>query len=168
MKNITVYAKLDLRRLWPVLSTTLYPETEKRVRNTLEDIRDVSTANGDAEDSENLVGSVEKLIRMLETHNKMIAEIIVTRLSAFPYGTQKFPAGYFEEACEKHALSSAQIKTQWTQIRNMARRCFGKTRSTAEEKLALARLNAVEQDILYVLFVEHHHLCPLILKASDI
>jgi hypothetical protein len=163
----STYSNLDLRRLWPVVSTTLFPETQTKVRNVIEDIGHSPVTEECVEDAEALVKSIAHLEQALAAHHKRLAQVITERLSAYPYGNHHFAADHFPEACAVQALTSAEIKTEWNRIRNMARRCFGRTQSTAQDKLALARLNAVEQDILYVLFVEQQYIAPLILKRAE-
>jgi hypothetical protein len=165
--SLSVYSKLDLRRLWPVISTTLFPETVIKVQNVLEDVRSSPVTIENTSDAELLVERIAHLEQLLTAHQKRLAQIITERLSAYPYNNQHFAADHFSEACAILALTSAEIKTEWTRIHDLARRCFGRTQSTAQDKLALARLNSVEQDILYVLFVEQQYIVPLILKIAE-
>ena len=165
--SFSAYSKLDLRRLWPVISTTLFPETLIKVQNVIEDVRSSPVTMENTSEAEMLVERIVHLEQMLTAHQKRLAQVITDRLSAYPYSNQHFPADHFAEACSLLALTSAEIKTEWTRIRDLARRCFGRTQSTAQDKLALARLNSVEQDILYVLFVEQQYIVPLILKVAE-
>lgn len=105
--------------------------------------------------------------KLLAAHYKKSALLIKQRLQAAPYGTEEFAASYFPKACKKHDLSSSQIKKQWRHIRSIAKLGLSKALSNSENKLAYARLNSLEQDILYVLFVEQHYLCPLIRKKGE-
>lgn len=163
---ISAYSKFDLRRLWPVVSTTLYPETEKRVKTTLENVRNIIALNHCDTDETFLLEALNRLIILFEKHYKDVEEIITQRLTAPPFGSKKFSKDYFTKGCDKLVLSRAEIRDEWNNIHTLARRCFGKPRSTPDEKLALARMNAVEQDVLYVLFVENHYMCPLVSKGT--
>lgn len=165
--SFSAYSRLDLRRLWPVISTTLFPETLIKVQNVIEDVRSSPVTMENTSEAEMLVEHMIHLEQLLTAHQKRLGHVIIERLSAYPYSNQHFPADHFSEACSLLALTSAEIKTEWTRIRDLARRCFGRTQSTAQDKLALARLNSVEQDILYVLFVEQQYIVPLILKAAE-
>ncbi len=164
---ISAYSKFDLRRLWPVVSTTLYPETEKRVKNAREDVRRMLPGKTHEQDEVNLLEGMDRLELLLGQHFRKVEEIVAQRLSIHQFDGKKFTAGYFSNACDELSLSRAEIKSAWNYVHTMSRRCFGKSNSTPEEKLALAKMNAVEQDILYVLFVEHHYVCPLIQKGTD-
>lgn len=161
-ESAPAYAKMDLRRLWPVVSGTLYPDTIKKVGLTIATITAHET--GPFEAYEVLLQALHKINQQLEAHGRVAGDIIKQRLQAFPYGSANFPATFFETACEQQALSSAEIKSTWARIHLLARQCFGKTQSSAQDKLALARLNALEQDIMYLLFTEHEYLCPQILR----
>lgn len=164
--GISSFSKLDLRRLWPVISTTIYPETLQRIASTVDDARNAAEQSREAE-CEELLREIQRAQELMESHTAKVKEIVASRLSAYPYGHTKYPADYFANLCEQHAISSAEIKTYWNNIRILARRVFGRTRSTAAEKLALARLNSTEQDVLYILFVEHQYICPLILRPTE-
>lgn len=162
---VSAYSKFDLRRLWPVVSTTIYPETEKRVRNTCKDIRNLAGRDAIGADGEGLLVAMKDLLQLLEQHYKRVEELVGQRLGIQQAGAKKFSAGYFTNGCEQLSLSGAGIKSSWNKIHTLSRRCFGRSNSTADEKLALAKLNGIEQDILYILFVEQHYLCPLIVKG---
>lgn len=163
---ISAYSKFDLRRLWPVVSTTLYPETENRVRSAIEYVRNIVALNQCEIDEALMLESLNGLNQLLQKHYKDVEEIITQRLAAPPFGSRKFSKEHFARGCDKLILSRDKIRDEWNKIHTYARRCFGKPRSTPDEKLALARMNAVEQDVLYVLFVENHYVQPLILKGT--
>lgn len=167
LNNLSGHARQDLPRLWPVLSTTLYPETELKISGAVAELEQIDGRLTEDEEGRALLSAVTELHKMIKKHYLNVANIIAQRLTAYPYGAVKFPSDYFSSECEKHELSSAEIKTTWNRVRAIARRRLTKVNSSSEEKLAYAKLNSLEQDVLYVLFVEHQYICPLILRPTE-
>lgn len=167
MKHVSQYSGLSLRRLWPAVSGKLYPETRERVLTSLKEVRKLAEENPACVDHDTLIATLEHLQEVLGMHYDSLAVTADSRLKAQPYGAQKYPADYFTHLCEALVMTSAELKNALQKIRALARACFAKAGSSAQAKLALARLNAAEQDLNYLLFVEQQYVRPLLMGETD-
>lgn len=161
------FSGLNLRRLWPAVSEGLYPDAQKSVRAIQDDVKALAQASGDCPEQEQLTKMLDDVLGLLERHFSEIRDVTLRRLNSYPYGMEQFTSGYFDVSCELLSVTAAELKTTWNKARLLARNCVMKSRNSPQEKLILAKLNSVEQDILYLLFVERQYMYPLILRSAE-
>jgi hypothetical protein len=166
--DTTLYAKLSLRRLWPALSGHLFPDTNKKLLYSLEEIRAVVNEDPSCEHNTELLSTLEQLIAAFKDYEKLIESTVADRLKTLPYGNQVFDLSRFESGVKVIKEFAAGLKQLMQKVRAIARSCFAKTGSSAQAKLLLARLNATEQDLNYLLFVEQQYIRPHLVRGTDV
>ena len=135
--------------------------------DSLTEVRKLADENRECEYHDALIETLEHLNDVLKVHFNSLSVTADSRLKSSPYGSQKYPADHFMRSCQELAITAAEVKSALQKIRTLARSCFAKVGSSAQAKLALARLNAAEQDLNYLLFVEQQYVRPLLLGDSE-